>query len=437
MKQTLHIKKISDELWQEDVITGDIKDQIQLPVTTREKANKILLDYIHRDGTLETYKKFVAVLTQTRNIVPIHAEAAKRLEGENVDGQVKRRQSPYDSNTSADTLVSMQHMQESPKERTSVNLQSSGSTVESLQGNEELSENLVANEAQGLQDDLSAVTPEPPTSSVGDGMIEDQICSFVLSPSFADYVHSSCDLSRLVISLLNNNTISKSDVEYMGINTTSKTKVNASLILLFYKNASKETLMLLSKALKNDRTHAGHQELTKRIDRFLLGLNKIATCVSRDFSNKSTGYVLQHAQLPPSTCPTASFNLPNCLPQPVQLPPSTCPTASLNLPNCLPQPAQLPPSTCQTASLNLPNCLPQPAQLPPSTCPTASLNRPNCLPQPAQLPPSTGPTASFNLPNCLPQPAQLPPSTGPTASLNLPNCLPQPAQLPPSTGPTA
>ena len=269
LKQTLNIQKISDELWQKDVITGDVKDQIQLPITTREKANKILLDYLHRDGTLETYKKFVAVLTQTRNIVPIHEEAAKRLEGENVDGQVKRRQSPYDSNTSADTLVSMQHMQESPKERTSVNLQSSGSTVDPLQGNEELSESLVANEAQGLQDDLSAVTPEPPTGSVGDGLIEDQIRSFVLSPSFADYVHSSCDLSRLVT--LNNNTLSKSDVEYMGINSTSKTKANASLILLFDKNPSKETLMLLSEALKNDRTHAGHQELTKRIDRFLSG----------------------------------------------------------------------------------------------------------------------------------------------------------------------
>ena len=122
LKQTLNIQKISDKLWQEDVITGDVKDQIQLPMTTRERANKILLDYIHRDGTLETYKTFVAVLTQTTNIVPIHAEAAKRLEGENVDGRVKRRQSTYDSNTSADT-VSMQHMQESPKERTSVKAQ--------------------------------------------------------------------------------------------------------------------------------------------------------------------------------------------------------------------------------------------------------------------------------------------------------------------------
>ena len=107
-------------------------------------------------------------------------------------------------------------------------------------------------------------------TSVNGSDSQERIKTFISSPAFHDCLHDSCDIRRIATKLHSTDAISRDELDKMAPHKGLK-EANSSLYIALVSDPRVTKLKLVSKALKDDVTHEGHQTLAKRIDKFLRG----------------------------------------------------------------------------------------------------------------------------------------------------------------------
>ena len=108
-------------------------------------------------------------------------------------------------------------------------------------------------------------------TSVNGSDSQERIKTFISSPAFHDCLHDSCDIRRIATKLHSTDAISRDELDKMAPHKGLK-EANSSLYIALVSDPRVAKLKLVSKALKDDVTHEGHQTLAKRIDKFLRGM---------------------------------------------------------------------------------------------------------------------------------------------------------------------